>query len=52
MQTKKEDNPPDAGMGRGENETLLRNAYGGGLAQPREVVNLLLYSHCESVVAL
>lgn len=41
MQTNKEDNPPNEGMGQGENETRLGNAYGGGLAQPRETVHLL-----------
>lgn len=53
MQTNKEDTPPPhAGMGRGENETLLGNAYGDRLSQPRETANLLFYGHCESGVAL
>lgn len=52
MQTNKENNPPNAGMGRGENVLLLGNAYGGGLSQPRETVNLLSCGHCEGVVVL
>ena len=50
MQTNKEDNPPNEGMG----EEKMRHSWEMlvEVAQPREMVNLLVYGHCESVVAL